>query len=452
MLINIFLCSQAVTEYALISTPKERALGNEILRQISYRTPIYTDLLWNDYLEKLGNYLVSHSSKPTTEIDFYIAKSDQVNAFALPGNIIILNSALILNTDNEAQLAAVLSHEIAHVIQKHFNRMYEQYTQQLVINAAAIIASILVGGAISPEVAQAGVLSSIAATSEQLISYTRAHEYEADRIGGQILVSSGYPKSAMSEFLAHLPRVNYHKAIEPLLTHPVVEKRQAETISVKKQTKARDYIITSYQNYRLLKIKLAVSMKRLPHNHDQKIKKDQNLTVREKDYKLGLTALLNKQTNHAVEYLDGAWQKSNDNLIIGLSYIEALILSKNYNKAEAILTVLKNQYPLSQALKFQYADYLIASKKFDQARWYLYDLIAQYPNQYRSYQKLALVYDQLGEVGLMHFYLSEAYYYQGKIAYALSQLKLAKSHLPVQSRYYKEVEVKEEKLKNLLLD
>ncbi|MCF6766224.1 M48 family metalloprotease [Thiotrichales bacterium 19S3-7] len=441
---------QGVTDYALISTPKEKTLGNEILRQISYQTPIYRDLVWNAYLEKLGNYLVSYSSKPTTEIDFYIAKSDQINAFALPGNIIVINSALILKTDNEAQLAAVLSHEIAHVIQKHFQRMYEQYTQQLAINAAAVIASILVGGAISPEAAQAGVLGSMAATSQTLIGYTRAHEYEADRIGNQTLFRAGYPNSAMSEFLAHLPRSTYHKAIEPLLTHPVVEKRQAETITLNR-LQGKDYIISSYQDYQLLKIKLAVSVTDNIQAELKLTKSNQNLTKLERYYKLGLLALLDKENTQAQNYLAKAWHGSNHNLIVGLAYLEALILSKSYPKAESIAAILKSQYPLSLALDFEYVDYLIASNQLDKARWCLYDLISHNPHQYRGYQKLALVYDQLGEVGLMHFYLSESYYYQGKFAYALSQLKLAKSYLPEASRYYKEAQVKEEKLKSLLL-
>ncbi|MCF6767347.1 M48 family metalloprotease [Thiotrichales bacterium 19S11-10] len=438
--------SQASATYQLITTPKERQLGDEILRQISYQTPILDDLLWQSYLNRLGNYLVGFSSDPTSSIRFFVAKSDQINAFALPGGIIVINSALILNTENEAQLAAVLSHEIAHVIQQHFMRIYQAYYQQLTINAAAIIASILVGGLISPELAQAGVFGSVAATQQNLISYTRAHEYEADRIGRQILIKAGYPQSAMRDFLGQLPRVSYHKALEPLLTHPVTEKRQAETISLN-PVKGKDNIIETQKNYDLLKINLQVMV-----SDKRKEIKGIPSQIMKENYKFGLTELKQKSSLKAIKYLSLAWEESDENLFIGLAYIEALIDQERLDQAKVIIDILSDKNPSSMSLKYKSIEYLIASNQLEKARWQLYDMINNVPSYYKTYQQLALVYKLLGDVGLMHFYLAEYYYYQGQLGYAVAQLKLAKEKLNTDSRYYKEAQVKEEKWQAYLLE
>lgn len=450
-LFTILICFLSLksswAEYALVSSPKERKLGIEVLKQINQQTPIIHSLLWQDYFEKLGNYLVGFSSKPASNITFFIVKSDQINAFALPGKIIVFNSELILKTADEAELAAVLSHEIAHVIQRHFNRIMEQYYQGMFSNIAAILASVIIGGAISPEVSQAGIYSTVAAGHQNLINYTRDHEFEADRIGSQILTYAGYPSSAMASFLAKLPTSRYHKDYSALFTHPIPEKRQAEALNIKSQRKTEDYIIATKKDYALLKMNLEVITTNRLNALEKKIqtKLIKNPDNIELNYALGLIYLKDHQNKMAFDIFQKIYLKNKDDIIIGIAYIDSLLKTNQLNKANKVIEHLLKNNPSSLLVLLMKVDYLAKINAYDQARLILHRLIYQYPNKAQLDKLLAENYFKLKNEGAGHYYLAQYYYKTGQIGYAMAQLKLVKKHLESNSRYYLQAQEKEKR-------
>ena len=122
-----------------------------------------------------------------------------INAFAGPAAYIGVHTQLILEANNESQLASVLAHEIAHVSQRHLARAFDNSGQSTALTIAAMLAAILVGTQDS-QAGQAVFLSGIAGSQQSSINFTRSNEYEADRIGIGILSDTDINPQGMVDF------------------------------------------------------------------------------------------------------------------------------------------------------------------------------------------------------------------------------------------------------------
>ena len=102
---------------------QERRLGESIMLEVRSDPSYSEDTEITDYLNSIGNKLVGASSDSRQEFNFFLMMDSQVNAFALPGGFVGINSGLMLTAQSESELAGVMSHEIGHVVQRHFARM-----------------------------------------------------------------------------------------------------------------------------------------------------------------------------------------------------------------------------------------------------------------------------------------------------------------------------------------
>ncbi|MGB5591428.1 MAG: M48 family metalloprotease, partial [Gammaproteobacteria bacterium] len=148
----------------------------------------------DEYVDSLGHRLSAHAQDGDQSFEFFIVNDPGINAFALPGGFIGVNSGLILTTQRESELAGVLAHEIAHVTQKHIARRAAATGKSSMLAGAAVLAAILMGiaGQADTDMVQATAMSAQALAIQQSINYTRVNEYEADRVGLSILVDSGF--------------------------------------------------------------------------------------------------------------------------------------------------------------------------------------------------------------------------------------------------------------------
>ena len=142
------------------------------------------------YVEALGQRLARHSHRSGIEYRFAVLDSPEVNAFALPGGYIYVTRGILAYLNSEAELAAVLGHEIGHVTARHSVR---QMSAEQGANLGLTIASIFVPGLRNQA---AGNLTNIAAGA-LLSGYGREHELEADRLGAEYLARTGYSPQAM---------------------------------------------------------------------------------------------------------------------------------------------------------------------------------------------------------------------------------------------------------------
>jgi predicted Zn-dependent protease len=152
-------------------------VGNKILVQ---------DKRINEYVNQLGNLILSHSRKAPFEFKFSVIRSSAINAFATPGGYIYVNSGLFTLLENEGELAGVMAHEIGHVNGRHIADMISKAQKLSIGTVAATLAGIFLGGELA---AAAGSFSAATATSLSL-KYSREHEEEADKLGLSYLVAS----------------------------------------------------------------------------------------------------------------------------------------------------------------------------------------------------------------------------------------------------------------------
>ncbi|MCB1728348.1 MAG: M48 family metalloprotease, partial [Gammaproteobacteria bacterium] len=145
-------------------TPKrERDLGKAFMRSVRRSEKVMDDPLLTDYIQSLGQRLIKDSPAHGTPFTFFVVDDPQINAFAGPGGYIGVFSGLILTTETESELAAVLAHEIAHVTQQHLLRAWESTGQMSIPSAAVLLAAIVLGVAIGGDAAAAAAVGGQAA-------------------------------------------------------------------------------------------------------------------------------------------------------------------------------------------------------------------------------------------------------------------------------------------------
>jgi predicted Zn-dependent protease len=211
----------------------EYRIGLSVVRGLREQGLVMEDPETDDYIQSLGSRISSQVADSQQRFRFFVVRDPSINAFALPGGFIGINQGLLTATANEAQLASVLAHEIAHVTQRHIARAIQAQGRQGIASGAALLAAILVGMATgSPDAMQAGIAIAQGAAAQQQINFTRANEYEADRIGISLLASAGFDPNAMPDFFETLGRRSGLAGIEVpefLRTHPVTTNRIAES-------------------------------------------------------------------------------------------------------------------------------------------------------------------------------------------------------------------------------
>ena len=212
------------------SNADERAIGEAFMREIRSRLTIVDDPEVEQYIQWIGYRLVSESDYYNLGFTFFVVADNQINAFAAPGGYIGANSGLITASESESELAAVLAHETAHVTQRHIARSIELAGRNNIPAIAGLIAAIIIG----TQNSQAGAATAAAVVGGQAqkqIDFTRANEKEADRVGMQLLESSGFDPRAMPAFFEKLQSESryYRKPPEFLSTHPVTTARIADT-------------------------------------------------------------------------------------------------------------------------------------------------------------------------------------------------------------------------------
>lgn len=210
----------------------ESRLGQAWLRQLRGSTPLWQEPLVSDYIEDLVYRLALHSQLVEPQFSLVVVDNREVNAFAVPGGVIGINTGLILTADREDEVAGVMAHELGHLSQRHFARSQEanQYNQWLALGGLlASIAAASAGGG-SGDAAMALGMSAQAAALQNQLRYSRAFEQEADRVGMQTLTQAGYDPRAMPDFFLKLERATRQLGYMPefLLTHPLSTTRLSD--------------------------------------------------------------------------------------------------------------------------------------------------------------------------------------------------------------------------------
>ncbi|SEA37244.1 M48 family metalloprotease [Microbulbifer marinus] len=174
-------------DLVLMSEEKEIKIGREMHQKLIESTPIYKDPVLTAYVNHVGQKVAAASDRPEIEYHFTIIDSQDINAFALPGGYVYINRGLLTYLHSEAEMAAVLAHEVGHITARHAVR---QKTAATGAGVASVLSVLVTGSGVVGDVAN---LWSTAAVK----GYGRDMELEADRFGAQYMYNAGYDPMAM---------------------------------------------------------------------------------------------------------------------------------------------------------------------------------------------------------------------------------------------------------------
>jgi predicted Zn-dependent protease len=237
------------------SIEKEIALGRQLAQEVQRQAKLNTDPIITEYVNRVGQNLVRNSDAKVP-FTFQVIEADDLNAFALPGGYIFVNTGLIVMAEEESEFAGAVAHEIAHVAARHMTR---QATKSELANIATIPLSVVLGGWAGMAVRQAAGV----AIPMTFLSFSRKDESEADYLGIQYMYAAGYDPVGAINIFERMQAVNRRKpgVVSKLFsTHPMdtdrIRKAQTE---IQEILPAReDYVVTTSEyhdiRFRLMKI------------------------------------------------------------------------------------------------------------------------------------------------------------------------------------------------------
>ncbi|MBS1796008.1 MAG: M48 family metalloprotease [Acidobacteria bacterium] len=229
------------------SREKEIAVGRQLAAEVEQQAKLVDDEMVTEYINRVGQNIVLHSDAKVP-FTIKVIDTDEVNAFALPGGFFYVNRGLILAADNEAELAGVMAHEIAHVCARH---AMENQGKATAMNYG-MLAGIIFGGGIVSTVLQngGGILGALG-----MLKFSRGAEEEADRLGVQYLYASGYDPTGMATMFEKLAAQNKKKPgmlARLFASHPEsLERRDASLALVARFPEKEEYIISTSEFQRV---------------------------------------------------------------------------------------------------------------------------------------------------------------------------------------------------------
>jgi hypothetical protein len=228
-------------------TESEVRLGRQLAAEVDKEAKFIDDPIITEYVNRVGQNIVLHSDAKVP-FTIKVIDSDEVNAFALPGGFFYVNKGLLLAADNEAELAGVMAHEIAHVAARH---AMENEAKMRALNIG-MLAGILLGGPIIGNVLYNGgsFFEGMA-----FLKFSRGAEAEADKLGVQYMWAAGYDPGAMATMFEKLEAKNKKKPgtlAKMFQDHPAPADRRAAALALAARfPEKEEYVISSSEFQRV---------------------------------------------------------------------------------------------------------------------------------------------------------------------------------------------------------
>lgn len=407
----------------------ERKIGESIMNEIRQREPSYVDdPEINDYLDRLGQRLVAASATPGAELHFFAIRDGAVNAFAMFGGYVGVNTGTLLTAQSESELAGVIAHEIAHVTQNHLARHIAAEKRNTIASMIAMAVGILAARS-NADLAGAAIVSAQAGVVQSQLAYSRDFEREADRVGYQSLEKAGFDVRGMGDFFGRLQKAGrYYENSAPiyLRSHPLTVERLSD-MQNRAQGAAYRQVVNSL-DFELVRAKLRAQLV----TPREAVKELQTLQ-REKKYaseaalRYGLSwALLrDKDVAGAQREMDALKAlKAPSPMIAGLA-AEIRSAAGDAPQAQAMYREALQRYPQSRALVYAYAESLLAGRQYDQVQRFLESQLQLYTSDFMLYGLQAKSHAAAGNNLQKHRAQAEYYFLQGQLGPAVEQLELA---------------------------
>ncbi len=440
----------------IISLEEEYQIGQIWLSNARAHTKLIYDPMLNDYLEHLVYRLAAHSELKTPRLTVLVLDQESINAFAVPGGVIGINVGLLLYAESEAELSAVLSHEIAHLSQRHFARSLAESQNTQRISFAALLASIAIAATQGADPGLAAIASTQAFAVQSSLEFSRQNEQEADRLGMNTLAASGMDPYAMPRLFQKMKDAS--NIPEFLLTHPVTESRIADA-----NNKAAQFppapLSQEDLEYQLIRTRTLIMLSKASHKDDIRrfaaALSDINAPTSNTIYRYGLAnAYIKAQSSQeALKILQSLRQQDPTRIDYIITEAEALLISHQYVAASTLLQQALAMNPNNYVLSVYEAKSLLRNHQAAQAVSLLETQLAKQPNNIYLWRLLA------DASSAAHHNIS-AYQAQAEILFLLNQhnqaieqlkyaLNLAKNNYQLSAKIALRIEEIKQYKKNL---
>jgi len=438
LLLCVFLISQTcfgnelpdLGDYSetIIGAHEEAIIGSQILQQVQQSNTVIHDVEIEDYLYNLTDQLVRASDFSGSSLKFFIVDDSSINAFAMLGGVIGVHTGLILSANSESELASVLSHEIAHVTQRHIARLVGKLQKDSFKSYLGLGLALLLARS-NPELAKGALVVSQALGVQTVLDFTRENEKEADRVGIKILHKAGFDARGSIDFFKTLQRGSQYSigaAPSFLRTHPITSDRISDIENRLTEYPYRQRL--DDPSFHFVKGKIRVFLQ------DKKsIKKQLEINIKNKSYvselgerfALAYAYLLNENFKDAEREM--VWLKNTNikNPMIDQLDIEILIKKGDINAAYSSLKKALKKYPNYRAFVYELANYFIETKSADEAIKFLQSYLIIFKTDPELYKLLAKAYSLNGKKLLQYENLAESFYYRYNLQEAIAQMDMA---------------------------
>lgn len=417
-----------VWAFSAYSNDELDSLERQFIQEINQSNSVIRTPIANQYLNHLAKQLAQHGQLSAPY--FFIVKSNEINAFAGPGGYIGVNTQLILASDTESELAAVMAHEMAHVRQHHLYRMIEHQKQMKIPMLASMLASIALG-VVNPALGSGALMGTLSGFAQDNINFVRSNEKEADRIGIDMLIKSGMDPRGMANFFKKMQqssRYYYTDNVPAILrSHPLDDDRIAEADS-----RVANHIQASYADHldyhlfkELIRNEVAQNTNQLIQYYQSECKKHNSQTACDYGYVLALQA--NNQSVQARLRLSPLLQQYPDNLFFIITMAQTEMSCHDNINAIKRLQELQANHPENYAAAVEYGQLLMAANQPEKAASVLLKASRQFKNDLVICEQLAQAQANSAQKGYAYFTLAQCYLLQGQARDAIRKLQIAKT-------------------------
>jgi predicted Zn-dependent protease len=413
---------------ASMSLTDEVKIGKDVVNSMRADNEISDDAEITAYLNELGGRIAAHVEAPDLHFHYYLVPDPTINAFALPGGFVGVNSGLVLTTQSEAELASVLGHETAHVAQHHIARMQAGNGVNQLVVLAAILAGALAAKSGNGQVGIGAVNAGIGLSIQNQLSFSRDFEREADRFGQQYMYAAGYDPHAMPDFFQRMQQANRNNdnnAFAFLRTHPVTVERISEAQNRAQNLHSR--MRADSTGYLLAREKIRFQTQgadEAAHYYQTALARRQFLNEGAVWYGLALCRLAQQDIPKAREAIAAAKRLLPSNPMLFTLEAKIDVAAGDVNGARAAYRAGLTAFPSNRALLLSELDFLLNRGERAAVAARLHDLLEAHPTDPELYRRQARLYADRDPLRY-HAALGNAFYYEENYSPAMEQFQLA---------------------------
>jgi predicted Zn-dependent protease len=409
-----------------ISEYQEKMIARQILYQVHSSPEVLKDEEINDYLNFLGDKLVSHSDEPQRDFNFFVLRDDSINAFAMLGGLIGVHTGLFQAAVNESEVASVLGHEIAHVTQNHLKRVLAKQDRDKYKSIFLMAIGVLAARS-NPQMGVGAMAAAQAVNVQNFLDYTREHEKEADRVGIDILYKSGYNVGSAIDFFNTLQKGDRFSSPAPsfLRTHPLSSDRISDIQNRLKDYPYRYINNNNYFHFIRGKIRALYSDDNSSKIFEKNIQNKTYVNLEGEQFALAISYLNENKLSEAKDIYEKL--KIFKNPMVDNLRIIILIKSEKLAEAKKELERLLVKQPFYRAFVYRLAEVNLKLNEFDDVQEMIEQYIIKYRRDANLYQYLAKAFKGLGMNLEYHENMGEYFYHRFDLKEAIVQFGIAKN-------------------------